>query len=126
MLKNWVFEHGARRDIGAFGHHTCLLCLTRRWRSHRARVTGWQIRRLPIHRHPDPGASAWVIEENEFFHRTGIELAISAQLERHLSESIGFARSVDAEGIGLPFRHSHRRVAQRGDEKKEGRKNQDE
>ena len=78
MLKSWVFEHGARRDIGAFAYHTGLLCLTRRWRFHRARVTGWQIGRLPIDRHPDSRASARVIEENHFFGRSGIELAIRA------------------------------------------------
>ena len=53
MLKNWVFEHGARRDIGTFGLNPCLLCLTRRWRFHRTGATGPLLEdRGEVHRRP--------------------------------------------------------------------------
>ena len=42
-------------------------------------ISGGQVRGFPIHRHPDPGAAAGVIEENEFLERTWIEFAIRGE-----------------------------------------------
>ena len=39
------------------------------------RFAGGQMRRFPIHRHPDPGAATWMIEKDEFFQRRRIEFA---------------------------------------------------
>src|SRR5436305_1706989 len=87
-------------------------------------VTRRQMRRLPIHRHPDPRASAGMIEENHFLQWTRIELAILTKFKCDHRESIGFARRVDAKGVSFALVHANRRMDDRGKKKEYGRENQ--
>ena len=81
------------------------------------------MRGFPIHRHANPGATARMIEEDEFLHRRRIQFAISAEFERHFRESIRLARGIDAEGIGLHFRDAGDGVVDWGDEEGDRREN---
>src|SRR5207248_8295132 len=68
-----------------------------------ARFAGRQIRRFPIHRHPNPGTAAWMVEEDEFLERRRIEFAISAQLQRDFGHAIRFSSGVDSKSVGFPL-----------------------
>src|SRR2546421_7996677 len=83
-------------------------------------VTRRQMRRFPIHRHPDPRASAGVIEENHFFQWTRIELAILTKFKCDHRERIGFACRVDAKGVSFALVNANRRVDHRGKKKENG------
>src|SRR5256885_17238415 len=82
------------------------------------------MRRFPIHRHPNPGASAGVIEENHFFQWTRIELAILTKFKCDHRESIGFARRVDAKGVSFALVNANGRMNDRGKKKENRRENQ--
>src|SRR5437588_8824462 len=77
-----------------------------------------QMRRLPIHRHTNAGPAARVIEENKFFHRRRVQLAIGAELERNLRHTVRFPRSIEPEDVGLGFRHPGHSITERRGEKR--------
>src|SRR2546423_6376 len=84
----------------------------------------WKMRGFPIHRHPNPGAAARMIEENEFFDRTWIELAIGAEFQRHLRHPVRLARRVDTESIRFAFRHANGGIPDWREKKKYDSKDQ--
>src|SRR2546423_10509139 len=67
------------------------------------RLSCGQMGRFPIHRHPDPGATAGMIEEDEFFQRRRIELAVFTQFKRYLRECVRFARRIDTKSVRFAF-----------------------
>ena len=59
-----------------------------------------------------------MIEKDEFLQRRRIELAISAEFERHFRHAIWLARSVNSESIRFSFRHTYHCIKKwRGNEK---------
>src|SRR5437588_13050516 len=58
------------------------------------------------------------MEENTFFHRRRIQLAIGAELERNLRHTVRFSRSIEPEDVGLGFRYPGHSVTERRGEKR--------
>src|SRR5439155_10738392 len=73
-----------------------------------------------------PSAAAGVIKKNEFLQRRRIELAISAEFERHLCHAIRLARGVDSESICFSFRHADDSVEKWCGDKKQCAQDQNE
>ena len=55
-----------------------------------------------------------MVEEQHLFKRAGFDLAVFGQAHRHLSETVGFARGVETEGIGFAFGPADQRILRRG------------
>ena len=45
--------------------------------------------------------AARMVEEDQLLERTGVELAVLAELERRLGEAVGLPGGVEAEDVGL-------------------------
>ena len=83
-----------------------------------------EVRRFPIHRHANPGATAWMIEKDEFLERRRIELAISAEFQRRFRHAVRFARGVDSESVRFSFGYPYHGVEKRRGEEKQCAQNQ--
>src|ERR1051325_7500629 len=82
------------------------------------------MRRLPIHRHPNPSPATWVIEEDKFLQRRWIKLPVSAKLQRNHGHPLRFSRCVDAESVRFAFSHPYRSILDRCQEEKYSAENQ--
>src|SRR5439155_13745476 len=81
--------------------------------------------RFPIHRHPNPGAATWVIEEDEFLERCRIEFAISAQLKCDFGHATRLSSGVDSKSVGFPLGDTHDGVQKWRQDKNECAQDQD-
>src|ERR1700690_2124847 len=76
-----------------------------------------QILLLPGHRVMDSVVTAGMVEEDVLLHRTGMHLAILAQMNRGLRETIGLAAGIQSEHVGFVLGSASVSIEQRrGDE----------
>src|SRR5213079_183246 len=73
----------------------------------------FDVLRLPPHRGEDAGAPARVVEEDQLFDRTRIQLAIFTKLQRHRGEPVWLAGRIQAEDVGFVLVDANDRVVDR-------------
>src|SRR6185312_1441710 len=82
-----------------------------------------QVLFLPHHHHVDAIAARRVIVEHEFLERSGLELAVFAQMQCGFGETVRLTGGIYAEDVRLYFLRSRNRIGYgRRDQEEEGRK----